>query len=427
MRNTIAILFALSIFVGCDNAPLNMKAVHEAGTVTNIPTPATEAPAPTVTANTVDTSTSTMTATATSTEVDASVDNSMKTNTVTATTTATSVAKVPVIASVVLENVDAQGKSTEDTRRFIVEFNGSAKDIRLKVSETLTGAVLVDSPVIANGVQGEKLKVNMDKKLKSDTAYNYMVSAVSADGALVNSSWTGDFKTVYCFIGEYKYYYTDAARGTDNVGRCHGAMMQCVDNGHGGGMLSGAGELTPYPWGDICGNGIDDDCDGVVDNAPTIEIPANQDTLWSKSGTDGEVLRFNVKTSAAAKTRISTIKVDIESKGVNLGYFHLWKAVAGGKWEEVLPVKFYDATSGAYAQNMADLGKEFYSNTSSKYTLGIVLPEYGMFTEENGQIGFMLVALPDIQSKLSGTSVRVSNPRTETSCPASGGKTITVE
>lgn len=430
MRNTIVILFAMSIFVGCDHAPLNFKSVHEAGTVTNNPVLTSEAPTPTATANVVDTSTATATVTSTSTEVDASVDNSMKTETTTATTTATvtttTVAKAPIIALVTLENVDAQGKAIEDTRRFVIEFNGPAKDIRLKVSETLTGAVLVDSPVIANGVQGEKLKVNMDKKLKSDTTYNYMVSAVSADGKFVNSSWTGDFKTVYCFIGEWKYHYTpDSA--TDGIGKCRGAMMQCVDNGHGGGMLSGAGEYTPYPWGDICGNNIDDDCDGIIDNSPTIVIPSGQDTLWSKTGTDGEVLRFNVKTGLGVKTRISQMTFEVEGKGVNLGYFHLWMVGANSGWKEIVPVKFYDATSNGYQPDKADLGKGFYNGTSSKYTLGLSLPNYGMDIDANTEIQFMLVALPDLQSRLSGTSVRVSNPKTDASCPAIGGKTITIE
>ena len=429
MKHIIGILAVLAM-AACDHAPLTVKTVKDAaiGSAANTATESktvsvANTATHTATMSATSIGTTTLTATSTATAVDASIDDSTKT----ATTTATSIAKTPVIASVMEVSIDSMNKPADDTRRFIIEFNGPAVDIRLKVSETITGAVLVDSPVIANGVKGEQLGVNMDTKLKSDTAYNYIVSAVSADGKFVNSSWTGDFKTVYCFIGEYKYYYTDAARGTDNVGRCHGAMMQCVDNGHGGGMLSGAGELTPYPWGDICGNGIDDDCDGVVDNSSTIVIPSGQDTLWSKTGTDGEVLRFNVKTGLGVKTRISQMTFEVEEKGVNLGYFHLWMVGANGEWKEIVPVKFFDATSGGYQPDKADLGKGFYNGTSSKYTLGLSLPNYGMSMDANTEIQFMLVALPDIQSRLSGTSVRVSNPKTESSCPAVGGKTITIQ
>lgn len=226
--------------------------------------------------------TATSTGTATSTAVDASVDDSTKTMTDTSTGTITQIAtntagpRVPVITSVDVQKVNAQGKFAEDTRRFVIGFNGPAVDIRLKVIEPLSGAVVTDSPVIANGSKYEPVVANLDRTLKSDTTYSFEVSARSPDSAFVQG-WTGEFKTAYCFIGEWKYHYTPDA-STDGIGKCHGAMMQCVDNGHGDGMLSGAGEVTPYPWGDIMDNGIDDDCNGIVDDGAYF-CPVNNSTI----------------------------------------------------------------------------------------------------------------------------------------------------
>jgi hypothetical protein len=196
----------------------------------------------------------------------------------TQTSTTTTVSMVPVIASVVLEKVDAQGKLAEDTRRFVIEFNGPAIDIRLKVSETVTGAVLVDSPIVANGTKGEQLRVNMDRKLKSDTAYTYEVSARSPDSAFVHAL-TDTFKTAYCFIGETRHCYNGIPASTEGVGKCHGGTNACIMTGNGPQWDPSCAENTPYIHGDIVGNGIDDDCDGVVDEDDAYFCPVNDSTI----------------------------------------------------------------------------------------------------------------------------------------------------
>lgn len=53
--------------------------------------------------------------------------------------------------------------------------------------------------------------------------------------------------------------YTGLA-GTQNVGLCHGGTQTCANGAYG----ACANEVTPVA--EICGNGTDDDCDGVVDD-----------------------------------------------------------------------------------------------------------------------------------------------------------------
>ncbi len=51
------------------------------------------------------------------------------------------------------------------------------------------------------------------------------------------------------------------ADGTDGVAACHGGTRRCLDSGY---WSSCSGEVTPTQ--DICGNNIDEDCDGTADN-----------------------------------------------------------------------------------------------------------------------------------------------------------------
>jgi hypothetical protein len=62
-----------------------------------------------------------------------------------------------------------------------------------------------------------------------------------------------------CASGSTRPCYSGPA-GTAGVGACHAGTQTCV----GGAWGACAGEVTPKA--EICGNGIDDDCDGVIDN-----------------------------------------------------------------------------------------------------------------------------------------------------------------
>jgi hypothetical protein len=58
----------------------------------------------------------------------------------------------------------------------------------------------------------------------------------------------------------------DGLPGTENVGICHGGGRACVGGTYANSAC--AGEVTPAP-AEIC-NGLDDNCDGAVDNLPGI-------------------------------------------------------------------------------------------------------------------------------------------------------------
>ncbi len=62
-----------------------------------------------------------------------------------------------------------------------------------------------------------------------------------------------------CNPGDHRACYT-GAQGTEGVGLCTGGMQTCTAGGQWGDCN---GEVTPR--GEICGNNLDDDCDGKVD------------------------------------------------------------------------------------------------------------------------------------------------------------------
>ncbi len=263
MKNTIRIAVLFLGFVACNRTPLGVNSVHEAGP--SDPTPS--APVATATETQTQSAASVSTETATNTDTATGSQTATASTTVTATATET-VTAVFEVTSVEVIKSDDFGNNTEKCREFIVYFSSPAKDFDLTISSNEDGVFLHEYREHTAGGMSYIGPFNWSRFLKSDTTYQWTLTANAAGPVIGNASVSvsSEFTTVYCFIGEYKYFYTDAVRGTDNVGRCHGAMMECVDNGHGNGMLSGAGEVTPYPWGDIPGNGIDDDCNGIVDD-----------------------------------------------------------------------------------------------------------------------------------------------------------------
>ncbi len=61
---------------------------------------------------------------------------------------------------------------------------------------------------------------------------------------------------------EHTNRYTGPAN-TENVGICHGGTQTCADNGTGYELCDG----QVLPTAEICANGLDDDCNGTVDDA----------------------------------------------------------------------------------------------------------------------------------------------------------------
>jgi hypothetical protein len=69
-----------------------------------------------------------------------------------------------------------------------------------------------------------------------------------------------------CKPGDTQPCY-DGAPGTQNVGPCKAGVQTCAPSGLAWGACQG--EVLPQP--EICGNKIDDDCDGVVDDVPDVD------------------------------------------------------------------------------------------------------------------------------------------------------------
>ncbi len=77
-------------------------------------------------------------------------------------------------------------------------------------------------------------------------------TGVCVSGACVDTGTCSQGATQSCYSG---------SAGTSGIGICQSGTQTCQQNGTWGSCL---GEVTPQPE-DICGNSLDDDCDGVVD------------------------------------------------------------------------------------------------------------------------------------------------------------------
>lgn len=62
-----------------------------------------------------------------------------------------------------------------------------------------------------------------------------------------------------CVLGDTRDCY-GGATGTEGVGACHGGYQTCVDNAWG------LCDEEQRPVFEVCGNGVDNDCDGLADN-----------------------------------------------------------------------------------------------------------------------------------------------------------------
>jgi hypothetical protein len=207
----------------------------------------------------------------------------------------------------------ALGYADGNTRPFLV---GSASDPNgwnfrnLRVKDVVTGNVIagpLDHPAQNTSTQPAylpfkdqiSLSVGTDKLISvvtdipasfsSDaTATKYQVlfmglNNVGGDVVFETESLpTAQYPTVTvtqdCVAASTRHCYSGPA-GTENVGRCHGATQECVMTDKGPKWdASCVGEVTPYPWGDIMDNGIDDDCNGIVDDGAYF-CPVNNSTI----------------------------------------------------------------------------------------------------------------------------------------------------
>ncbi len=67
-----------------------------------------------------------------------------------------------------------------------------------------------------------------------------------------------------CELGDTQKCEYQGPAGTENVGQCKASIRACKEDGSWGRC---EGEVLPVTeTGDLCSNGIDDDCDGMIDN-----------------------------------------------------------------------------------------------------------------------------------------------------------------
>lgn len=104
-------------------------------------------------------------------------------------------------------------------------------------------------PICENGTCGSGLCIGVWKDC----------NGVAEDGCEQNTLQEGDCA---CTPGETKACYLGAP-GTENVGPCKSGTTTCNADGLGWGPCDG----QVIPVSEICANSIDEDCDGILDNA----------------------------------------------------------------------------------------------------------------------------------------------------------------
>ncbi len=87
-----------------------------------------------------------------------------------------------------------------------------------------------------------------------------------------------------CTAGSTRPCYAGPA-GTAGVGACREGMQACVVEG--GTAVLGACEGSTVPADDVCGDGIDSDCDGMVDEGCACTVGEARDCFEDASGTRG--------------------------------------------------------------------------------------------------------------------------------------------
>jgi hypothetical protein len=108
------------------------------------------------------------------------------------------------------------------------------------------------------------------------------VAEVCANGLDEDCNGVPDNGCPGCTPGTTTMCYTGAA-GTSGVGICHGGTQTCASNDMYGACV---GQQTPIA--EICANGADDDCDGVVDNGCGVCTPGSTGACYDgAAGTSG--------------------------------------------------------------------------------------------------------------------------------------------
>ncbi len=460
MKNAIVSLFALFVLVGCEtNNYFNLQLpaasapkteVSDAG-VSTAPDATSvsvlDTMAPNITPDAiVDTARPevgidvlVVSADAVSAETEIRSQDALPTDTTPVVSTDTQLADTAPMAIFKIESVsvkreDSFGVLAEDVRSFAIKFSSPAKNIWLTINEKTTGAIFRWDPIMwdASSVLSANVAPgNWTEKLKTSTTYIWSVKADAATPVAGPQSAVvvGEFVTAICFAGQTRSCYGGLPQ-TRNIGQCRDGTNACVVTSQGTYWNNNCiGETTPYPFGDRCGDGIDNDCDGLIDNSIQMDVPSGQDSIWARALVNGEVLRFSVNSKNASATHFSWLNVQVTRNGLNVGYYRLWVMNASGSWNDISSqVDFFDASSGGYKIGMFDLGSNLFTGPNDWFNLGIHWKDLVGPTLRGGEvINYMLVANVNPEFANKGGTVRHYAPHSDSSCSTEGGKTISVD
>ena len=119
------------------------------------------------------------------------------------------------------------------------------------------------------GGSGEGGEVTDDENGNGGTSDGTSDSTSDSDGETKDDSddWVSpeDPSTGTCEPGKKQKCEYPGAEGTEDVGPCKAAVRTCKEDGTWG-KCEGAVEPILENTNELCSNGIDDDCDGIIDN-----------------------------------------------------------------------------------------------------------------------------------------------------------------
>lgn len=156
-------------------------------------------------------------------------------------------------------------------------------------------------------------------------------SAAGGAGAGMGGHGVGGVAERLCEPGESETCLYSKDPATENVGVCHAGTRTCEPDGMGFGDCSG--EVIPA-GSDVCGDGLDNDCDGFADDDCAVEVAAGENHTCARFG-DGRVMCWGNnaggKLGDGTETP-STIPVEILTGAVSLGlgWRHSCAVLTGG-------------------------------------------------------------------------------------------------
>jgi SdrD B-like protein len=188
------------------------------------------------------------------------------------------------------------------------------------------------------------------------------VGAPAVEAHLAHGDHLGSCGSPVCTPGSTAACY-DGATGTEGIGACHAGTATC--NADGSAFGSCTGEVTPTA--DVCGDDIDNDCDGFVDEGcigDRVWDDADHDGIQgpSEPGLGGATLSLRaVGTGALIDVAVSDAS----------GHYMFGPLPPGDYYIDVFPPPNFSLFSPPFAGSDPTLDSDFIDETlSASVTLG---------------------------------------------------------